>query len=116
MYPVNLTKTVISTNETENISLNDAELQKIVLFLIGNLQHFRENIIIPRTIGSVQIKTNEEKKIERIMESCVFKSTMSCILGIFSDILYCTYNMYKYIMYKYIKQIQIPNVTKINEN
>ncbi|KAG7212198.1 hypothetical protein KM043_012538 [Ampulex compressa] len=46
-----------------------------------NKNRFRDNIIIPRAAGPVKIKTNEEKMIESVMESCVFKSIMSCVLG-----------------------------------
>lgn len=42
---------------------------------------FRENIIIPSNLGPVKIKTNEEKMIESVMESCFFKSFMACVLG-----------------------------------
>lgn len=38
-------------------------------------------IIIPRTQGPVAIKTNEEKTMDTVMESCVFKATMSCVIG-----------------------------------
>lgn len=52
--------------------------------LVANHQRFRENIIIPRTFGPPQIKTNEEIMIESAVESCVFKSTMSCVIGLHS--------------------------------
>ncbi|KAM0735433.1 Mitochondrial import inner membrane translocase subunit Tim22 [Formica fusca] len=81
MYPMDLTKTIPSDSENKNVFLNDAELDKIALFLVGNQQRFRENIIIPRMLGPVQIKTIEEKRIESVMESCAFKSTMSCVIG-----------------------------------
>ncbi|XP_050450965.1 mitochondrial import inner membrane translocase subunit Tim22 isoform X3 [Cataglyphis hispanica] len=81
MYPMDLTKTIPSDSESKNVFLNDAELDKIALFLVGNQQRFRENIIIPRMLGPVQIKTIEEKRIERVMESCAFKSIMSCVIG-----------------------------------
>ncbi|XP_011140213.1 mitochondrial import inner membrane translocase subunit Tim22 [Harpegnathos saltator] len=81
MYPNHLNKTIPPLMKGEKVFLTDIELDEIALFLVGNHQRFRENIIIPRTIGPVQIKTNEEKKIESIMESCAFKSIMSCILG-----------------------------------
>lgn len=84
MYSVDPIKTLppsTSVGESKRVFLNDAELDKIALFLVGNQQRFRENIIIPRTIGPTSIKTNEEKRIESAMESCAFKSIMSCILG-----------------------------------
>lgn len=81
MYPMDLTKTVPSDSENRNVFLNDTDLDKIALFLVGSQQRFRENIIIPRMLGGVQIKTIEEKRIESIMESCAFKSIMSCVIG-----------------------------------
>lgn len=80
MYPVDLTKT-IPPAAADKASLSDAELDTIARLLVGNQQRFRENIIIPRLLGPVQIKTIEEKRIESVMESCVFKSVMSCVIG-----------------------------------
>lgn len=42
---------------------------------------YRENIVIPRTQGPVNIRTNEEKTLDKIMESCAFKSVMSLVIG-----------------------------------
>ncbi|XP_066144944.1 mitochondrial import inner membrane translocase subunit Tim22 isoform X2 [Euwallacea fornicatus] len=44
-------------------------------------KRYRENIIIPRNLGPVQIKTNEEKMVEAFFESCPFKVIMSCVAG-----------------------------------
>lgn len=65
----------------KRIFINDADWDKIAVYLVGHQQRFRENIIIPTMIGPVKIKTNEEKMVERVMESCAFKSIMSCVLG-----------------------------------
>lgn len=100
MYPMDLTKTIPSDSESKNVFLNDAELDKIALFLVGNQQRFRENIIIPRMLGPVQIKTIEEKRIERVMESCAFKSIMSCVIGIYSLILFYIYSVCKCIEHR----------------
>ncbi|XP_011162078.1 mitochondrial import inner membrane translocase subunit Tim22 [Solenopsis invicta] len=81
MYPTDLTKTISPSATDKGVFLSDTELDKIALFLVGNQQRFRENIIIPTMMGPVQIKTIEEKRIERMMESCVFKSIMSCVIG-----------------------------------
>lgn len=43
----------------------------------------RENIIIPNNLGPVKIKTNEEKMVESVLDSCFFKSFMACVLGMF---------------------------------
>lgn len=50
-------------------------------YFVGNNYRFRENIIIPETYGHVRIKTNEEKTIEKVLESCPFKAVMSCVMG-----------------------------------
>lgn len=42
----------------------------------------QDQLIIPKTYGPVAIKSNEEKFIEAAFESCAFKCTMSCVLGI----------------------------------
>ena len=57
------------------------EWDRIMLNIIGNQQRFRENIVIPRILGQVHIKSNDEKRIEMVMESCAFKSFMSCVIG-----------------------------------
>ncbi|XP_043504729.1 mitochondrial import inner membrane translocase subunit Tim22 isoform X2 [Polistes fuscatus] len=67
--------------ENKKVFMSNAEWDKLAVHLIGIRERYRENIIIPTTIGPVQIKTNEEKMVERVMESCVFKSIMSCVLG-----------------------------------
>ncbi|XP_014207888.1 mitochondrial import inner membrane translocase subunit Tim22 [Copidosoma floridanum] len=63
------------------VFMYDEEWDKIAIYLVTNHQRYRENIIIPRCLGGGYIKSNEEKSIERFMESCVFKSIMSCVLG-----------------------------------
>lgn len=65
----------------KRILINDADWDKIAVYLVGNQQRFRENIIIPRMIGPIQIKSNEEKMLERAMENCAVKSVMSCVIG-----------------------------------
>jgi hypothetical protein len=49
--------------------------------MIGNNARYRENVIIPRMMGPVKIKTREEKMVEAAFESCAFKTIMSCVLG-----------------------------------
>lgn len=56
-------------------------------YFVGNNYRYRENIIIPRILGPVQIKTNEEKMVESFFESCGFKSAMSCVGGNFHIII-----------------------------
>lgn len=64
-----------------SVFMQDEVFDKIAVHLIGTQQRYRDNIIIPRALGAGYIKTNEEKTIERFMESCGFKSIMSCVLG-----------------------------------
>lgn len=84
MFNINSSKSSSQLLEiNENRMGNDMNLDNIALYLIGTKERFRENIIIPRTVGPVQLKTNEEKLIESVMESCIFKSIASCVIGIF---------------------------------
>ncbi|XP_013188338.1 mitochondrial import inner membrane translocase subunit Tim22 [Amyelois transitella] len=57
------------------------DYDSLAKYLVGNHSRFRENIIIPRILGPIVIKTNEEKMIEATVESCPFKSLTSCIIG-----------------------------------
>lgn len=70
--------------------LSPDEWSYLTKYFVGNNNRFRENIIIPRTLGPVTIKTNEEKMMESFLESCPFKSMMSCVIGT----LYCTFNRF----------------------
>uniref|UniRef100_A0A1A9W9I2 Mitochondrial import inner membrane translocase subunit TIM22 n=1 Tax=Glossina brevipalpis TaxID=37001 RepID=A0A1A9W9I2_9MUSC len=67
--------------KTKTKFFEDPELDGIAKYFIGNLFRYRENIIIPRGNGPVQIKTKEEKMIEGAMESCTFKSLTACVMG-----------------------------------
>lgn len=67
-----------------------SEWDNIMMNLIGNQQRFRENIVIPRILGQVHIKSIDEKRVEMVMESCAFKSFMSCVIGNSSAIFYIT--------------------------
>lgn len=62
--------------------LTEDQFKFTLLRLLGPLNTKQlDNIIIPRTLGPVTIKTNEEKMIEAVFESCAFKCFMSCVLG-----------------------------------
>lgn len=63
------------------VFMHNEEMDRIAEYLIGSQQRYRENIIIPRALGGGYIKSNEEKAIEKFMESCTFKSIMSCVVG-----------------------------------
>lgn len=65
----------------EKRQLTAEEWMGLMRYFVGNNYRYRENIIIPKTLGPVQIKTEEEKMVEAIFESCPFKSFMSCVIG-----------------------------------
>lgn len=60
---------------------SDSVLNDLALYFMGNTYRYRENIVVPRSMGPVFIKTNEEKMVEAAFESCAFKTGMSCVLG-----------------------------------
>lgn len=57
------------------------EMDSMLKYFIGNNYRYRENIIIPRTVGPIQIKTPEEKRVEAAFESCIFKSFVASVMG-----------------------------------
>ncbi|KAL3270976.1 hypothetical protein HHI36_021479 [Cryptolaemus montrouzieri] len=67
--------------ENTKRELSPQEWSYLTRYFVGNNYRFRENIIIPKTLGPVQIKTNEEKRVEAFFESCPFKTFMSCVVG-----------------------------------
>lgn len=70
-----------SDNNAKPEFFNDSVLNELALYFIGNTYRYRENIVVPRGMGPVFIKTNEEKMVEAAFESCAFKTGMSCVLG-----------------------------------
>jgi hypothetical protein len=50
--------------------------------------HKREQIIIPKNMGPVTVKTKEEKMVEAAFESCAFKSVMACVVGKWISLLF----------------------------
>lgn len=72
---------LLPDSESNSMIFGDPNFGKIIRYLVGNNQRYRENIIIPPLFGPVQIKTKEEKMVEAVFESCPFKSAMSCVVG-----------------------------------
>ena len=68
-----------------SLEITKGKLKSVNFFIFSEIMlcicRARENIIIPRTVGPVQIKTNEEKTMDAVLESCFFKAGMSCVLG-----------------------------------
>lgn len=57
------------------------EYDNVARYMVGSMSRYRDSVIIPRNMGPVSIKTNEEKMVEGFFESCGFKSGMACVLG-----------------------------------
>ncbi|CAG2102329.1 unnamed protein product [Medioppia subpectinata] len=61
--------------------------QKVILFselrdaLIGDQRRPRQNMFVPMILGGQPFKTKEELMIEKAIESCAFKSGLSCVMG-----------------------------------
>ena len=77
------------TNKDRKISFTNEEFEKIAQNLIFTKEKYRENIVIPRLLGPVQVKTKEENAIETAFESCAFKSFMSCVIGKKITLIFC---------------------------
>jgi len=57
------------------------EMDSLLKYFVGNTYKYRENVIIPRTVGPVEIKSVDQKRIEAVYESCVTKAFISTVLG-----------------------------------
>ncbi|KAB0791697.1 hypothetical protein PPYR_03497 [Photinus pyralis] len=71
----------MATSEPPKRQLTPEEWLSLTNYFVGNNYRYRENIIIPKSLGPIKIKTNEEKMVESVFESCPFKSAMSCVIG-----------------------------------
>ena len=70
-------------NEKPSISgFTPQEVDSLLKYFVGNTYRYREQIIIPRSVGPVQIKSIDEKRVEAFFESCGFKSFVACVMGI----------------------------------
>lgn len=68
-------------NSSNKISLTPEECDKIAQRLAFTKDKYRENILMPKVLGQQVLKTKEEYMVETAVESCAFKSLMSCVIG-----------------------------------
>lgn len=71
----------MTSPDSQKRQLTPEEWLTLTNYFVGNNYRYRENIIIPKALGPVKIKTKEEKMVEAAFESCPFKSAMSCVIG-----------------------------------
>lgn len=57
------------------------EMDSMLKYFVGNNYKYRDQIIIPRTVGPIQIKSIDEKRVEAFFESCAFKSFVASVMG-----------------------------------
>lgn len=77
----NPSKVMPQEESEKKIFMKDGDWEKIALYLVGNQQRFGDNIIIPRTVGPVRIKTIDEKRMDSITESCTVTCIYSSCIG-----------------------------------
>lgn len=57
------------------------EMDSLMKYFVGSNCKYREQIIIPRTVGPIHIKNIDEKRVEAAFESCAFKSLVASVMG-----------------------------------
>jgi hypothetical protein len=101
----------------KRVFFTNEEWDRLAMYLIGNNTRYRENIIIPRMMGPVKIKTKEEKMVEAAIESCAFKTVTSCVLGKWQFIQFVHSCVNKYLpqqkIIKYSKIAVIPMFVRV---
>lgn len=70
---------------SSNAAFTPQEVDSMLKYFVGNVYRYREQIIIPRTVGPVQIKSPDEKRVEAAFESCAFKSFVATVMGILTS-------------------------------
>ncbi len=77
----------INPKMSDNLETNNINEEKVILFselrdaLIGPNRRRSDKLLIPMTIGVQPLKTREELIVEKVFESCAFKTTLSCVMG-----------------------------------
>lgn len=69
------------SNSEEKRKLSNEDWVNLTNFFVGNNTRYRENIVLPKNLGPIKLKSDEEKMVEAAFESCAFKSLMSCVIG-----------------------------------
>lgn len=69
------------TTESKSSEITEKEIDEIAKYFMVDPWKKRTNVFMPSVMGQLVIKSKEEKMIESTMESCAFKSLMSCVLG-----------------------------------
>lgn len=72
---------VNSNFNSGKIVFSPEDCDKIAQSLGFVKEKYRDNIIVPKLFGQGGIKSREETMIEATVESCAFKSFMSCVIG-----------------------------------
>lgn len=68
-------------SKTPTAGFTPQEIESMLKYFVGNNYRYREQIIIPRTVGPIQIKSVDEKRVEAFFESCAFKSLVASVMG-----------------------------------
>ena len=71
------------TTGQNHVKFTPQEIDSLAKYFVGNTYRYRENVVIPRTVGPIQIKSDQEKQVEAIFESCAFKSVLATVAGKF---------------------------------
>ncbi|KAL7291477.1 hypothetical protein TKK_0014742 [Trichogramma kaykai] len=79
--PPKSSETDVPEKKRVPVFMQDEQWDNLALYFIGSQQKYRENIIIPNAWGRGDIKSSEDKTMQWVMESCGFKSIMSCVVG-----------------------------------
>lgn len=64
-----------------SVGFSPKEMDSLMKYFVGNNYKYREQIIIPRTVGPIHIKSIDEKRVEAVFESCAFKSLVASVMG-----------------------------------
>ena len=78
----NETHTEMTENKnTENITFTPQEFADVSKYLMGSSVKLYPTIHVPQVAGPARIQSQPELQMQRVAESCPFKSMMSFVIG-----------------------------------
>lgn len=75
------TQSVMATGQNDAPGENEITFQYLRDTIIGPDKRARDNLMVPRVLGASIIKSKDELFVERMFESCAFKTGMAGVAG-----------------------------------
>ena len=72
---------MFTSDNKKKYNLTPQQVHEIQLKLLGRISKNSDNIVLPKSCLPIRLRTVDEKLVEGLFESCIFKSALSCCAG-----------------------------------